>query len=96
MSTVIPFKALRPHRRFVEEVASYPYDVLEEDEARKIVAKNPNSFLRVEKSEIDLPPETDPNDERVFISGEKQSGSIDQRREFSFRTKEPAFMSMVR
>ena len=56
MSTVNPFKALRPHRRFVEEVASYPYDVLEEDEARKIVAKNPNSFLRVEKSEIDLPP----------------------------------------
>lgn len=68
MSTVIPFKALRPYRRFVEEVASYPYDVLEEDEARKIIAKNPNSFLRVEKSESDLPPETDPNDERVFIA----------------------------
>ena len=68
MSTVIPFKALRPYRRFVEEVASYPYDVLEEDEARKIIVKNPNSFLRVEKSESDLPPETDPNDERVFIA----------------------------
>jgi uncharacterized protein (DUF1015 family) len=68
MSTVIPFKALRPYRRFVEEVASYPYDVLDEDEARKIIAKNPNSFLRVEKSEIDLPPETNPNDERIFIA----------------------------
>ena len=52
----------------MEEVAAYPYDVLEEDEARKIVEKNPNSFLRVEKSEIDLPPKTDPNDERVYIA----------------------------
>jgi uncharacterized protein (DUF1015 family) len=68
MSTFVPFRALRPHRRYVEAVASYPYDVLEEDEARKIVEKNPNSFLRVEKSEIDLPPKTDPNDERVFIA----------------------------
>jgi uncharacterized protein (DUF1015 family) len=68
MSTFMPFRALRPHRTYVEEVAAYPYDVLEEDEARKIVEKNPNSFLRVEKSEIDLPPKTDPNDERVFIA----------------------------
>ena len=68
MSTFMPFRALRPHRRYVEEVASYPYDVLEEDEARKIVEKNPNSFLRVEKSEIDLPPKTDPDDERAFVA----------------------------
>ncbi len=66
MSTFIPFRALRPHKRYIEEVAAYPYDVVEEDEARKIAEKNPNSFLRVEKSEIDLPPGTDPNDERVF------------------------------
>ncbi len=66
MSTFIPFRALRPHRRYIEEVAAYPYDVVEEDEARKIVEKSPNSFLRVEKSEIDLPPGTDPNDQAVF------------------------------
>ena len=66
MSTFVPFRALRPHKRYVEKVAAYPYDVVEEDEARKIAEKNPDTFLRVEKSEIDLLPQTDSDDERVF------------------------------
>ncbi len=66
MATLIPFRALRPHREFVKEVASYPYDVPEDEEARKIGEANPRSFLHVEKSEIDLPPKTDPNDDRIF------------------------------
>jgi uncharacterized protein (DUF1015 family) len=68
MSAFIPFRALRPYRRFVKEVAAYPYDVVEEDEARKIGERNPRNFLRVEKSEIDLSPKTDPNDDRVFAA----------------------------
>jgi uncharacterized protein (DUF1015 family) len=66
MAALIPFKALRPYREFVIQVASHPYDVPEENEARKIGERNPRSFLHVEKSEIDLPPDTDPNDDRVF------------------------------
>ena len=63
MSVVIPFKALRPHRQFVEAVASYPYDVVSVDEAREIVKDNPLNFLHVEKSEIDLQSSTGANDE---------------------------------
>lgn len=68
MSAFIPLRALRPHRSFIKDVAAYPYDVVEEDEARRIGEKNPRNFLHVEKSEIDLPPQTDPNDARVFTT----------------------------
>ncbi|MDO8785418.1 MAG: DUF1015 family protein [Syntrophales bacterium] len=53
MAVVIPFKALRPYSQYVKEVASCPYDVVTAEEARKIAAGNPLSFLRVEKSEIE-------------------------------------------
>lgn len=68
MSDFIPIKALRPHKKFVEQVAAYPYDVLDENEARKIGDRNPRSFLHVEKSEIALPPGTDSSDDRVFAA----------------------------
>jgi len=53
MAVVVPFKALRPQRQYVKAVASCPYDVVTTEEARKIAAGNPLSFLRVEKSEIE-------------------------------------------
>lgn len=58
MVTVLPFKALRPQKQYVEKVAAHPYDVLEWEEAKKIGDVNPTSFLHVEKPEIDFPRET--------------------------------------
>jgi len=55
MSRVIPFRALRPRKDVVKDVASYPYDVLNVEEGQKLAEGNPASFLHVEKSEIDLP-----------------------------------------
>ena len=54
MSTVVPFRALRPKKDCVSQVASHPYDVLEWEEAKQLARDNPLSFLHVEKSEIDL------------------------------------------
>ena len=68
MPIIIPFRALRPAKRYVEQVAAYPYDVLEESEARKIAGRNPRSFLRVEKSEINLPPGTNLEDEMILTA----------------------------
>jgi len=59
MSTFKPFKALRPLPEKAKAIASMPYDVLDSDEARREVQKNPLSFLHVEKPEIDLPLGTD-------------------------------------
>jgi uncharacterized protein (DUF1015 family) len=43
-----------------------PYDVVSTDEARALVADNPLSFLRVTRSEIDLPDGTDPYTDAVY------------------------------
>jgi uncharacterized protein (DUF1015 family) len=62
MSLVVPFRALRPQKNYVQEVAALPYDVLEWDEARRIGEGNPKNFLHVEKPEIDFPADR-PGDE---------------------------------
>ena len=66
MALVIPFRAVRPKKKYAGEVASFPYDVLDREEGRAIVRDNPLNFLRVEKSEIDVPDEIRDNDPRVF------------------------------
>jgi uncharacterized protein (DUF1015 family) len=66
MSVILPFKAFRPQRQFVEAVASCPYDVVNVEEARNIVRDNPLSFLHVEKSEIDILPLLDIYDDHVY------------------------------
>lgn len=66
MALVVPFRALRPHRKYAGEVASFPYDVLDREEGRAIIRDNPLNFLRVEKSEIDVPDEIRDDDPRVF------------------------------
>jgi uncharacterized protein (DUF1015 family) len=66
MALVIPFRALRPQQKFAGEVASFPYDVLDRVEGQAIIRDNPRNFLRVEKSEIDLPDDIRDDDPRVF------------------------------
>ena len=55
MATFKPFRALRPIPEKAAAIASMPYDVMDSDEARAEVKKNPLSYLHVEKPEIDLP-----------------------------------------
>ena len=43
-----------------------PYDVVSTEEARQLVSDNPLSFLRVTRSEIDLPADTDPYSAAVY------------------------------
>ncbi|RMA76786.1 uncharacterized protein (DUF1015 family) [Petrotoga olearia] len=53
LATVKPFKALRPHKGIEQCFSCPPYDVLEEDEVKEIISRNPNSFLRVTRSEVE-------------------------------------------
>jgi uncharacterized protein (DUF1015 family) len=66
MALVVPFRAVRPYRKYAGEVASFPYDVLDREEGRAIIRDNPRNFLRIEKSEIDVPVEIRDDDPRVF------------------------------
>lgn len=60
MASIRPFRALRPTSASAPAVSSVPYDVVSTDEARALAAGNPLSFLRVTRSEIDLPAGADP------------------------------------
>ena len=66
MAKIKPFKAVRPKKEFVKEVATLPYDVFSEKEAREIVDANPNSFLKVVRSETAFPIGTDPYSKEVY------------------------------
>ena len=66
MITITPFKALRPEAQHAKAVASKPYDVLSSKEAKVEAQGNPQSFLHITKSEIDLPESTDVHSQAVY------------------------------
>jgi uncharacterized protein (DUF1015 family) len=66
MSSIYPFRALRPVPDAAARVASVPYDVVNSAEARTLAAGNPLSFLHVSRPEIDLPPGADPHADAAY------------------------------
>jgi len=65
MVHVYPFKAVRPAPGKAEYIAAVPYDVVNADEAREIIEKNPQSFLRISRADA-LVPDTDPYSTPVY------------------------------
>ena len=66
MASLYPFRALRPAPPAAAIVSSVPSDVVNVEEARQLAAGNSLSFLHVTRSEIDLPPGTDPYASNVY------------------------------
>lgn len=66
MSVVRPFKAIRPKKELVEDVASLPYDVMNREEAKKMAEGNKKSFLHVVRAEIDIDDSISQYDEVVY------------------------------
>jgi uncharacterized protein (DUF1015 family) len=79
MSTLAPFRALRPPAALASRVASPPYDVVSTREARQLAAGNPDSFLRVSRPEIDLPPGTDEHADAVYAKGAENLAELVKR-----------------
>jgi uncharacterized protein (DUF1015 family) len=90
MVTISPFKALRPDAQYAKQVASPPYDVLNSKEAKIEAENNPNSFLHVTKSEIDLPETTDSHSQEVY---DKAKDNLDAfvSRNILFRETKPCY-----
>ncbi len=65
MVRIYRFSGVRPHRCAASAIAAVPYDVVTADEAQAIIAKNPETFLRVSRPDAELPGFA-PNDERVY------------------------------
>lgn len=62
-----PFRAWRPDPAIAARVAAPPYDVVDRTEAAALAQGNPFSFLHVGRSDIDLPANVDPYDERIYL-----------------------------
>ena len=66
MAVFKAFRALRPAPEKAAKVAALPYDVVDRQEAKAIGDKNSDSFLHVDRAEMDLPDETDLYDSSVY------------------------------
>ncbi len=65
MVRIYRFTGVRPDRCVAPAIAAVPYDVVTADEARAIIAQNPQTFLRVSRPDAELP-DLAPNDARVY------------------------------
>lgn len=66
MAVIKPFNALRPTKESAQKVASVPYDVVNRAEAKAYAENNSLSFLRISRSEIELPEKTDVYAKEVY------------------------------
>ncbi|MDO5135286.1 MAG: DUF1015 family protein [Eubacteriales bacterium] len=66
MAVFRAFRALRPKREKAAAVAALPYDVVDREEAKEIGERNPDSFLHVDRAEMDLEPEISLYNPRVY------------------------------
>lgn len=66
MSTIKPFKGIRPPVHLVKQVTSRPYDVLNSAEARKESLGNEKSLYRIIRPEVDFDDSVDEHDEIVY------------------------------
>lgn len=76
MAKISAFKALRPKTESAAKLASRPYDVLNSKEAKAAVQDNPLSFLRITKSEVDLPDEIDTHSMPVYEKAKENLASF--------------------
>jgi len=79
MASIHPFRALRPTPDKAAAVSSVPYDVVSTDEARHLADGNPLSFLHVTRSEIDVPPGTNPYTPEVYQKARANFSALRER-----------------
>lgn len=66
MADIRPFSAYRPAPGLESKIAALPYDVYNREEATKVVAENPDSFLAIDRAETGFGPEVDTYSEEVY------------------------------
>lgn len=68
MAVIRPFKGVRPKdQKIAEEMISLPYDVMNRKEAKEMAKEKPYSFLRIVRSEIELPESIDNYSKEVYL-----------------------------
>ena len=73
MAIIRPFKAYRPIKEHVKDIAALPYDVMSSKEARGMVKNNKYSFLHVDRAEVNLDESVGEYDRRGVIYTRKST-----------------------
>lgn len=71
MAIIRPFKAYRPIKEHVKDIAALPYDVMSSKEARGMVKNNKYSFLYVDRAEVNLDESVGEYDKVVYDTAKK-------------------------
>lgn len=66
MAQIKPFKCIRPRADLAERIAALPYDVYNRQEAKAEVAREPLSFLKIDRAETQFADDVDTYDEKVY------------------------------
>jgi len=69
MRLLFPFTAWCPPAHLAAQVAAPPYDVINREEATRLRQHNPQSYVRLSRPEVDLPPELDEHSEEAYAKG---------------------------
>ena len=91
MAIIKPFNAVRPREEYAAKVAARPYDVLNREEAKKEAENNAFSFLRITKSEIDLPDEIDIYSKEVYEKARATLLQFINKENILFREEKPCY-----
>ena len=78
MLRIRAFQGLVPDPAQVADIACVPYDVLNTDEARGLAEGNPHTLLRVDRAELELPPETNPYSDEVYARAQSNFGRLQE------------------
>lgn len=70
MVRVYRFAGLRPRPGAAQAIAAVPYDVVTAEEARAIISRNPQSFLRVSRPDAEMP-DRDPHEDTVYAKAKE-------------------------
>ena len=71
MAIIRPFKAYRPIKEHVKDIAALPYDVMSSKEARGMVKNNKYSFRHVDRAEVNLDESVGEYDKVVYDTAKK-------------------------
>jgi uncharacterized protein (DUF1015 family) len=76
MAIIKPFKGIRPKKEYATKIASKPYDVLNDVEAKNEAEGNQYSFYHVIKPEIDFPLDFDHYAPEIYLRGKENFGKM--------------------
>jgi len=66
MAIIKPFAGIRPCKEKADKIAALPYDVYNRQEAKEVVRKNPDSFLKIDRAETQFDDSVSTYDNRVY------------------------------